>query len=44
LVVLSVTTAMDKFMNINQDKRIALLASPVLLLSLWMLAARLMTL
>ena len=44
LVVLSVTTAMDKFLNINKNKRIALLASPVLLLSLWMLVSRLMTL
>ena len=44
LVVLSVTTAMDKFLNINKNKRIALLASPVLLLSIGMLAARLMTL
>ena len=44
LAVLSVTTAMDKILNINQNKRIALLASPVLLLSLWMLVSRLMTL
>ncbi|MEY3801095.1 MAG: hypothetical protein RLZZ548_975, partial [Bacteroidota bacterium] len=39
-----VTTAMDKILNINQNKRIALLASPVLLLSLWMLVSRLMML
>jgi hypothetical protein len=44
LAVLSVTTAMDKILNINQNKRIALLASPVLLLSLWMLVSRLMML
>ena len=44
LAVLSVTTAMDKILNINQNKRIVLLASPVLLLSLWMLVSRLMTL
>jgi hypothetical protein len=44
LAVLSVTTAMDKILNINQNKRIVLLASPVLLLSLWMLVSRLMML
>jgi hypothetical protein len=44
LAVLAVTTAMDKILNINQNKRIVLLASPVLLLSLWMLVSRLMML
>lgn len=44
LVVLSVTTAMDRFMKIRENMRIALLATPVLLLSLWMLSVRLMAL
>jgi hypothetical protein len=43
LVVLSVTTAMDRLLQIRQNKRIVLLTSPVLLLSLWMLLERLMT-
>ncbi len=43
LVVLSVTTAMDRLLQIRENKRIILLTSPVLLLSLWMLFERLMT-
>lgn len=43
LVVLLVTTAMDRLLQIRQNKRIVLLTSPVLLLSLWMLLERLMT-
>ncbi|MFM8995018.1 MAG: HupE/UreJ family protein [Bacteroidota bacterium] len=41
LAVLSITTLMDRYLHIEQPKRIALLATPVLLVSLWMLINRL---
>lgn len=41
LAVLSITTLMDRYLHIEQPKRIALLATPVLLVSLWMLVNRL---
>jgi hypothetical protein len=44
LAVLSLTTALDRWLHVSKSQRVAILATPVLLLSLWMLVDRLNTL
>jgi hypothetical protein len=43
LMVLGLTTALDRLFHLSQNQRVTYLASPVLLLSLWMFVERLMT-
>jgi hypothetical protein len=41
LAVLSLTTIMDRWLHVSKSQRVAILATPALLLSLWMLLDRL---